>query len=257
MSGKCLETVLIISKLTNTYHSSLTTYEDLCHLTFLLMKHPSLLLALALCGAVFFPKKTCAQLRYGLKAGVQVAEIQVHQFFQPNSSTPLLTFLASGVAEYELNKNLTLAAGLQVSGGGGSFAYIDSVDNVRDEYRHSLVFVQMPVILRVQHRSFSAGAGLYGGSALFGREKNTFTVFKTSTVRRDDLRFGEKGDDDYTRPDWGAVAEAGYSFRNFRAAAHYWLGLANVMPKYYREGGDKRQNRAYGASLTYYLGAGE
>jgi hypothetical protein len=59
------------------------------------------------------------------------------------------------------------------------------------------------------------------------------------------------------RFDWGALAEAGYSFRNFRVAAHYWLGLANVLPEYYRTNDDSAQNRSYGASLTYYLGEGE
>jgi len=221
------------------------------------MKHAFLFPLLLLCAVVFFPKKLCAQLRYGLKAGAQVTEIQINELIQPSSSAPSLTFLASGVAEYELNKNLTLAAGLQVSGGGGSFAYIDSVDNVSDEYRHTMMFVQIPVMLRAQHRSFSAGAGLYGGSALFGREKNTYTFFKNSIVTRSDLGFGTEENHQYTRFDWGAVADLGYSFRNFRVAAHYWLGLANVLPKFYRKDGDKRQNRAYGASLTYYLGAGE
>jgi hypothetical protein len=216
-----------------------------------------LLPLLPVLALAFLPKNACAQLRYGLKAGVQLTEIHIHQAFQPTSTAPLLTFLASGVAEYELNKNVTLATGLQVSGAGGSFTYEDPIDNVKDETRYSLLYAQLPLMVRAQHRGFSVGAGLYGGIALFGSKKNTVTYSKSSETSRSDLRMGASEISDYARPDWGALAEAGYSFRNFRVAGHYWLGLANVLPKYYRTGGDKRQTRAYGASLTYYLGAGE
>lgn len=215
------------------------------------------LLTLPIVALAFSPKNACAQLRYGLKAGVQVAGMHIHQVFQPTSTAPLLTFLASGVAEYEASKNVTLAAGLQVSGAGGTFIYEDPIDNVKDETRYSLLCAQIPLTVRAQHRGFSIGAGLYGGLALFGRKKNTVTYGKSSQTSRSDLRMGNDETSDYARPDWGGLAEAGYSFRNFRVAGHYWLGLANILPKYYRTDGDKRQTRAYGASLTYYLGAGE
>ncbi len=112
-------------------------------------------------------------------------------------------------------------------------------------------------MLRAQHRGFSVGAGLYTGLGLWGRKKITSDFGNGSTVDRSELRFGTGEDANLARFDWGALAEAGYSFRNFRVAAHYWLGLANVLPEYYRTNGDSAQNRAYGASLTYFLGQGE
>lgn len=221
------------------------------------MKQLFLSLLLAALAAFFFPKTAQAQLRYGLKAGLQVASIHYHLVSPFTSTAPVPTFLIGGLAEYETSKNVVLSAGLQVAGGGGVSKFEAPSDKFSIENRYSLLYVQLPVMVRAQHRGFSVGAGLYTGLALWGRQKTTFDFGQGPNVDRSDIKFGAGEDADYARFDWGALAEAGYSFRNFRVAAHYWLGLANVLPEYYRTNGDSARNRTYGASLTYYLGEGE
>ena len=221
------------------------------------MKQLFLPLLLAALAVFFFPKTAQAQLRYGLKAGVQLTGIHYHLEPPPTSTAPLLTSFAGALAEYETSKNVVLSAGLQVAGGGGGLKFDDPIDKFSVENRYSLIYVQLPVMVRAQHRGFSVGAGLYTGLALWGRSKTIVDFGKGPNVDRSDIQFGTGEDADYARFDWGALAEAGYSFRNFRVAAHYWLGLANVLPEYYRTNDDSAQNRSYGASLTYYLGEGE
>lgn len=221
------------------------------------MKQLFLPLLLAALAVFFSPKTAQAQVRYGLKAGPQLASIHYHLRTPFTSTSPLPTFLIGGLAEYETSKNVVLSAGLQVAGGGGVSKFEDPFDKYSIENRYSLLCVQLPVMVRAQHRGFSVGAGLYTGLALWGRRKNTLDFGQGPNVDRSDIQFGSGEDANYARFDWGALAEAGYSFRNFRVAAHYWLGLANVLPEYYRANGDSAQNRAYGASLTYYLGEGE
>ena len=220
------------------------------------MKQSSFLL-LSLFALAFFPKNAAAQVRYGLKAGAQVASIHYHLALPFTSTAPLPTFLIGALGEYETSKNLVLSAGLQVAGGGGISKFEDAVDRYSIENRFSVLYAQLPVMARAQHRGFSVGAGLYAGMAFWGRKKITSDFGNGPKVDRSDIRFGTGEDANLARFDWGALAEAGYSFRNFRVAAHYWLGLANVLPEYYRSNGDSAQNRAYGASLTYFLGEGE
>ena len=188
---------------------------------------------------------------------MQLTGIHYHLESPPTSTAPLPTFFAGVLADYETSKNVVLSAGLQVAGGGGVLKFEDPIDKYSVENRYSLLYVQVPVMVRAQHRGFSVGAGLYTGLALWGRNKTIVDFGKGPNVDRSDIQFGTGEDANYARFDWGAVAEAGYSFRNFRVAAHYWLGLANVLPEYYRTNDDSAQNRAYGASLTYYLGEGE
>lgn len=222
------------------------------------MKQPSLLPFLPLLALAFLPPNAAAQLRYGLKAGAQVTEIRFQELLRPTTGTaPMLTSLAGAVAEYELNKNTVLSAGLQVSGQGGTASYGDPIDMVYADDRYFSLCAQLPVMVRAQHRGFSVGAGLYAGLALWGRKKSTLEYSKITTVDYSTIQFGTGEDAEFARFDWGTLAEAGYSFRNFRVAAHYWLGLANVLPKFYRTDGDQRQNRTYGASLTYFLAEGE
>ncbi len=221
------------------------------------MKQRFLPLLLAALAIISSPKIAQAQLHYGLKAGVQLTGIHYHLEFPPTSTAPLPTFLIGGLAEYEASKNWVLSAGLQVAGGGGIAKFEDPSDKFSVENRLSMLYLQLPVMVRAQHRGFSVGAGLYTGLALWGRNKTTLDFGQGPNVDRSDIKFGTGEDADSARFDWGALAEAGYSFRNFRVAAHYWLGLANVLPEYYRTNDDSAQNRAYGASLTYYLGEGE
>jgi len=195
------------------------------------------------------------QVRYGLKGGLQLSQIQVKPADAQTVVNPIPTFFAGGLAEYEPTKEILLTAGLQISTSGGEIKF--DQPGFSFSYRYNLLNVQIPVTVQYQYRGLSAGGGFYVSEALFGRETYEFNAQNQPSKDRREITFGNDEDAQFRRFDFGALAEAGYSFRNVKISAHYWLGLANIFSKYYTTDGDSRKNRSFGASLTYFLGEGE
>lgn len=221
------------------------------------MKSLSSLPLLVLLFGVSLPVSSQAQIRYGLKAGVQITHADVQYAIPPTSTQGALGFLIAGLGEYEATKNIMLSAGLQASRLGYTVEFSDPIDYFKETRHYSLYYVHMPVMARIQHRGLSGGLGLFTGVALAGREKLVSDFGQTPREENNSIQFGQQEQHDLQRFDWGPLAELGYSFRNFRVAGHYWLGLANTLPEYYRTPDQHIRTRAIGASLTYYFGEGE
>ncbi|HMX40784.1 MAG TPA: outer membrane beta-barrel protein [Saprospiraceae bacterium] len=192
-----------------------------------------------------------------MKAGLQVTPVSVKSSYKPTSLQPGIGFLAGVLGEYEPSKNVVLSAGLQLSTLSHTIEYSDPIDYYRETYRYNLYYAHVPLVVRLQQRGLSAGAGLFAGWAFAGTKKTTLDFRQVLQERSEKIKFGQDENHDLHRLDWGPLAELGYSFRNFRLSGHYWLGLSNILPKYYRDLGNSRRLQAFGAALTYYLGEGE
>lgn len=213
------------------------------------------------------PAGLSAQVRYGLKAGVVLADMPFNdadQFFYhyvilQKGARPRMTFFAGGVAELDLRRNWTLSAELQLTGKGSLEQASDAFQNFED-YAARLWYVQLPVAGNFRWNGFFVGAGPYAGIGLAGKTKTTRTdpTANVTVVDKQTVTFGNDEDADFRRFDAGLYTQAGYSFRNFRLSLAGYFGLVNTIPEFYAVF-DRRTARHQSISIAaaYYFGVGE
>lgn len=208
-----------------------------------------------------------AQMRYGLKAGVVLADMP---FREPDvlaynfvvlqkAAMPAFTFFAGGVAEYDLRRNWTLSAELQFSGKGYRESGADSIPDFTG-YDAQLWHLQAPVALNFRWNGIFIGAGPYMGIGLAGRTKTTLniTTNPAPVITKERVRFGNTEDDYFRRFDGGLYAQAGYSFRNFRLCAAAFFGLTNTIPDFYASYYQaKARQQSFSVGAAYFFGISE
>lgn len=206
-----------------------------------------------------------AQLRYGVKAGIVLADMPfnqpdllVYNFVALQKEVmPALSFFAGGVAEYDLHRNWSLSAELQFSGKGYRESTTDTFQDFTDFYAH-LWYVQAPLALSFRWNGIFIGAGPYMGVGLAGRTKTTLDILPAPLVTKERVRFGNTEDDYFRRFDGGLYAQAGYSFRNFRLCIAVFWGLTNTIPDFYASYfGAKARQQSFSLGAAYYFGVGE
>ena len=222
----------------------------------------TLLLILSVC----LNTRLVAQARYGLKAGLSLVNVHysgtddpyfANAVYQKNSD-PLPFFFVGGIAELDWQKNLTLSGELQVSGKGYSL-FTPDVSSDYTNYKVRLWYVQVPLNINIRWNGFFGGLGPYAALVVAGSTKSDLRDPKTNTVILEDNftpTFGNAGDKYYRRFEFGAQAQAGYSFRNVRVVLSYALGLTSVIPSAFGSDATAR-NRMIGASAVYIFGVGE
>lgn len=196
-----------------------------------------------------------AQLRFGLKAGLNLATIaggdEILDGFDPKM---IPTYHIGGLAEFSLGENLGVGVGVQISGKGFKIEEEDDLGEYKLTSRP--LYLQVPVSLHYTSNGFFVGAGPYAGFGIGGKNKETSGGESVSY----DIEFGDgSGDDDVYAPlDFGLGLEAGYTINNsIRITASYNLGLANILPKEYREdeeGNFSIKHRVIGISAAYLFG---
>ena len=202
-----------------------------------------------------------AQLRYGLKAGVVLADMPFNatdEFYYngivfQEGGNPRMTFLAGGIAELDLRRNWTLSVELQLSGKG----YLEKGNGVTsdfEEYAARLWYVQLPVAANFRWSGFFMGAGPYAGIGLAGKIKAT----RATAVDNFSVAFGNDEESDLRRFDAGVYVQIGYSFRNFRLSFGGQFGLTNAIPAFYANSTQfKARQQSMSVAAAYYFGAGE
>lgn len=223
-------------------------------------KHP---VAFSLFLFLFLHAPTAqAQYRLGVKAGVQLSDMQyqgtsdiffysvVHQ----RKSTPKLSFAAGAVVLYDLKKNLTLSAEVQLGGRGYGAEAPDSLKDFRS-FDAWLWYLQVPLTCNVRWQGFSFGAGPYMALGLSGKSR---TIFEQSQEQSQTTRYGNNSSGDYRRLDAGLCVQVGYSFRNIQLSVSYQLGLTNSIPKYFTDVFDvSSKHRVVNVSAAYFFGVRE
>lgn len=208
-----------------------------------------------------------AQMRYGLKAGVVLADMPFREpdilvynlVFLQKAAMPTLTFFAGGVAEYDLQRNWTLSAELQFSGKGYRESTTDSTLDFTG-YNAQLWHLQAPLAINFRWNGIFVGAGPYAGIGLAGRTKTTLEIQGNPAplIFKERVRFGNTEDDYFRRFDGGLYAQAGYSFRNFRLCVAAFFGLTNTIPDFYASAAQaKARHQSFSVGAAYYFGVGE
>ncbi|MCB0576564.1 MAG: PorT family protein [Saprospiraceae bacterium] len=196
---------------------------------------------------VSFVSTTSAQVRFGVKAGLNLANMSYSNFGELEPETSMLpTFMVGGQAEFDFSENLGLGVGLQLNGKGAKTTTEFLSETF--ETKSNPMYLQVPIMLQYRNMGFFAAVGPYVGFGLFGKAK-------TDGAEDEDLSFGNSEDDDLAPLDYGAGVEVGYEFGSLRATASYNLGLANAIPKDVREGTDfKATHGVIGIALAYLFG---
>ena len=221
-----------------------------------------------------------AQIRYGLKGSFLLASISSDNPLDANiESRP--GFALGGLGEFSLSKNFSVSAELQFSLRG--YHYDRSYRGSQIDYlvptSVRLGALRLPVALAFQTKGFFLSAGPYVGLALFGKAKQLAMdsdhqefeydpkVKFTGSVEPNPDSYdynkaflGEYNTGTYPlrRLEAGLLGNLGYGSKKVRITGFYDFGLNNTLPEYVRaEQNFAVKNRAFGASVTYFLGIRE
>ena len=215
-------------------------------------KHLFLLLLLA--ASLATSTHLNAQVKFGVKAGLNLANINsggdedVLDGLDPKM-TP--TFLVGGVVEFGLTENIGIGTGVQLSGKG--FKLEEEDEFGKYSIRSNPLYLQVPVSINYQNNGFFASFGPYLGFGVGGKNKETFDG-ESDTY---DVEFGDGSNEDdlYSPLDYGLTLELGYAVAGaVRLSASYQLGLANALPKTFKDEGYKVNHQVIGVAATYLFG---
>ncbi len=186
-----------------------------------------------------------AQARFGVKAGVNLANQNYENFgFEPDTKM-LLSFMAGVVAEFDFSESVGFGTGLQYQGKGVKYDV-----GVLGEQTVSLNYLQIPFQFQFRKDGFFAAVGPYVGFAINGQFDDG--------VDKEDINFGNDEDDDFGPLDYGVNLEIGYQFNNsLRLTGSYSLGLANLIPADQQDllEDATAKNSVIGLAVTYLLGS--
>jgi len=221
-----------------------------------------------------------AQIRYGLKGSFLLSGIVSDSHLDNNmESNP--GFALGGLGELSLSKNLSVSAELQFL--QRNYHYVRSYTGFQDKYliptTVHLAALRLPVAMAFQTKGFFLSAGPYVGLNLFGKarqvpmdlDRQEFVydskIKFTNTVEPDPNSYNANydylnayntGSYALRRLEAGLLGNVGYGFKKVRITAFYDLGLTNALPAYADAVEQVSvKNRAFGASLTYFLGIKE
>ncbi len=242
------------------------------------MKNQIFFLFLLAAMGTFSPLQ--AQIRYGLKGSFLLSGISSTNPLDENlESRP--GFALGGLGEFSLTKNLSVSAELQFLFRGYQYdrSYHDRQNDYLIPTTVNLSSLRLPVALAFQTKGFFVSAGPYLGLNLFGKAKQ-LGIDSDQQEFTDELKIKfassvEQLPDDYDynkayvglyntgnyplrRLEAGLLGSIGYGFKIVRITGFYDLGLTNALPNYVdSETSFSIKNRAFGASLTYFLGIRE
>ena len=207
-----------------------------------MMKKQQILLAI-LALSFFSLNMACAQVLFGVKAGVNLAYISYSNDYIEASEAGISgsiktgsipTFHIGGQAEFGFGGGFGLSMGLQLNVKGGSLdlAGILLGEPFTAKSKARPMYLQVPVALIYNKNSFYAGAGPYVGFGVGGKLKTEVEAAGQSDEVSEDIEFGDDSDDAFAPLDYGVGLEIGYEInRRVRLSLSYQLGLANVAPK--------------------------
>jgi len=207
-----------------------------------------------LSGLLFFAVLSVnAQVKYGLKAGVNFANATLKQSGMSISPESITSFHFTGFADIGISEKFSFQPGLSFQGKGAkidvneSGMYVRSTDNIS--------YLEVPLngvlYLPLGEGNLFIGAGPYVALGLFGKSKYE-TNFPVEESGEEDAKFGNSEDDNVAPIDLGLNFMLGYQLKSgLLFNAGYGLGLANTIPKDLRENGTKSNNKVFSISVGF------
>ncbi len=221
-----------------------------------------ILLATAFALTVSFAN---AQLKYGLKAGVNFANVTVNGSDYSLSPSSVTSFHLTGFVDIGLNENFSFQPGISFQGKGFKSKEEEDGFYVKEKADYSYVEIPLNAVYSLPAGSQGSvffGAGPYVSFGLFGKykiddnlsseDRKIVEEFLGQELKDRDVKFGNKVGDDLSPIDFGLNFMLGYRLNSgLLLNAGYGLGLANVMPKDQREGDSKLKNKLFSISVGY------
>lgn len=207
------------------------------------------LFKLLLPGIVLFAaaNNADAQVHLGVKAGLNLANMNYSGSLDALDTKLLATFQAGLIAEIELSEQIAIQPGLLLVGKG-------SRQEANNDFtaKFNPIYLQAPVNVLYKTSIFYAGVGPYVGFGLFGNARIKVPGLIDQNTQ---IHFGSTADDDYSALDYGLNLEAGVKLGQIRLGAGYALGMANMVPKDRRNGVDGSvKNAVISINAAYMFG---
>jgi Outer membrane protein beta-barrel domain len=165
-----------------------------------------------------------AQMRFGVKGGLNLANISISPSQTGVEPKSIISFHAGIVLDAPLSESISIQPNLLFSQKGYKASFAISTTSI--EGKATINYLEIPINV-VYHatEALSIGAGPYLGYALSGTSTTTTTTNGQSKTDTKDADF----DKDIKRLDFGLNVTAGYEvIEGLIVSANYSLGLANI-----------------------------
>ena len=222
---------------------------------------------LALISILFFAIQAQGQLKFGVRAGLNLADMSLKET-SGMTEKMITSFHVGGIAEYSLSESLSVEAGLLLSGKGKKLEYSESDQGVSIGAKITIapLYLEVPInaVFKVDLGSakLQLFAGPYLGYGIGGKIKSDYTAsglpsgvtlsslgFTNETT---DIKFGTKDDSNLKATDFGLNIGAGVEMNNMLVRLQYGLGLSNLDPA--GSSSNEMKNKVIGISVGYMFG---
>ena len=189
-------------------------------------------------GVLFILPTAYGQFSLGVKAGMNVANVQYHEQL-PNEPTlhPIVAFHVGGLAQFDLSQVLAINAGVELQGRG--FRFNEDILGYEVSMSARPYYVNVPVQLALHGKGVYGALGPYVAFGVGGKHRAQFTP-KNDAIPIDDIHqsieFGTKVSDDFSPIDAGASIDFGFETNmGLRFTLNYSRGFTNLIPKDLRD----------------------
>lgn len=191
---------------------------------------------------VLFAFQSQAQLRFGARAGLNMANLSITTPGSAPTLSNIYSFHLGGVAEYSLSDVFALEGGLQISGKGAKQENTTAVSSATVISTNSTnpIYLEIPInavySLNLGSMNLNLFAGPYLSFGIAGSDESNYSVsgtlpagvsFKDETTT---IKYGSDLMSDYSSTDFGLNIGAGIEVSKFQARLQYGLGLTGIEP---------------------------
>ncbi len=211
-------------------------------------------LGLALMGLLMISSTGAfAQMSFGVKAGVNFSNMMLKAGGEKVDDIKFKPgFNIGAFGDFELSDLLAVEAGLNVETKGLLMKDDEEFmgKKMKSKVTTNLVYVTVPVDVKLTFGSFYVLAGPYIGVAATGKAKSKMEYDGNTEKDSHSMDLGGDDKDDLKRLDLGFGIGAGYEINdNLGVRAGYDLGLSNLTPKGDKDNSSK--NGSINVSVTY------
>lgn len=214
------------------------------------------------CCIVFFlfaPNFSSAQLRVGLRGGLQVADMRTKP---DNRTVEEISKLQFGyqlglVLDYSFNNVIFIQPALQINSKGSKIIQTNNIMNNKLTIQNTPLYIDIPLLLGVRLgvqglKIFGMG-GPYIAYGIGGKKSARFETLSGSliTESKSSIEWGNEPSSDLRPLDMGFVVSAGVELGNLQIGLHYTPGFTNIAPD---NSGRKLYNSSLGLNATLLLG---
>lgn len=194
-----------------------------------------------------------AQIKYGLKAGVNFANITIKSSGMSISPESQTSYHVTGFADIGISEKFSFQPGLSLQGKG--YKMVVSESDVTIKGTANVAYLEVPLngvlYLPAGKGDIFLGAGPYIAFGLFGKSTVDSNV-PDFDIPDEDAKFGNSAADNVSPIDFGLNFMAGYQLKSgLLFNAGYGLGLGNTIPKDAREDDSKQTNKVFSISIGY------